>query len=104
MYVIYLFSSSAGLDVAPLTEEASVSSQPSQGRVSHQDEPLDGILSPELDKMVTDGQCACLCEDEFCCAFSELKADLFVFITESILSRLYKIPGKFPPPSFVMLM
>ncbi|XP_060784206.1 histone-lysine N-methyltransferase 2C isoform X2 [Neoarius graeffei] len=55
----------AGLDVAPLPEEASVSSQLNQGRVSHQDEPLDGILSPELDKMVTD---------------------------ESILSRLYKIP------------
>ncbi|XP_062849822.1 histone-lysine N-methyltransferase 2C isoform X2 [Trichomycterus rosablanca] len=55
----------AGLDVAPLTEEASVSSQPNHGRTSSQDEPLDGILSPELDKMVTD---------------------------ESILSRLYKIP------------
>lgn len=49
-------SSSAGLDVAPLSEEALVSSQSNQGRVSHQDEPLDGILSPELDKMVTDGQ------------------------------------------------
>ncbi|XP_047675166.1 histone-lysine N-methyltransferase 2C isoform X3 [Tachysurus fulvidraco] len=55
----------AGLDVAPLSEGASVSSQSNQGRASHQDEPLDGILSPELDKMVTD---------------------------ESILSRLYKIP------------
>ncbi|KAI5103767.1 histone-lysine N-methyltransferase 2C isoform X5, partial [Silurus meridionalis] len=55
----------AGLDVAPLTGEPSGSSQSNQGRVSHQDEPLDGILSPELDKMVTD---------------------------ESILSRLYKIP------------
>lgn len=51
------FPSFSGLDVAPLTEEASVSSQSNQGRVSHQDEPLDGILSPELDKMVTDGQC-----------------------------------------------
>lgn len=50
------FPPAAGLDVAPLTEEASVSSQSNQGRVSHQDEPLDGILSPELDKMVTDGQ------------------------------------------------
>lgn len=61
LYVLLFIFSSAGLDVAPLTEEASVSSQSSQGRVSHQDEPLDGILSPELDKMVTDGQCACLC-------------------------------------------
>ncbi|TSL47723.1 Histone-lysine N-methyltransferase 2C [Bagarius yarrelli] len=47
---------SAGLDIAPLTDDASVSSQSNQGQLSHQDEPLDGILSPELDKMVTDGQ------------------------------------------------
>ncbi|XP_065124300.1 histone-lysine N-methyltransferase 2C isoform X10 [Paramisgurnus dabryanus] len=60
--------SSFGLDVAPLTEEASGSSQSHLSR-SHlrqvSEEPLDGILSPELDKMVTD---------------------------ESILSRLYKMP------------
>ncbi|XP_072544552.1 histone-lysine N-methyltransferase 2C isoform X3 [Salminus brasiliensis] len=57
----------AGLDVTPLSEEASVSSQSHPGRGPHQvaEEPLDGILSPELDKMVTD---------------------------ESILSKLYKIP------------
>ncbi|XP_076829212.1 histone-lysine N-methyltransferase 2C isoform X14 [Brachyhypopomus gauderio] len=56
----------AGLDVAPLAEEASLSSQSHPVR-AHQvpEEPLDGILSPELDKMVTD---------------------------ESILSKLYKIP------------
>ncbi|RXN27847.1 histone-lysine N-methyltransferase 2C-like protein [Labeo rohita] len=58
----------SGLDVAPLTEDASVSSQTHLGRTHPRqvhEEPLDGILSPELDKMVTD---------------------------ESILSRLYKIP------------
>ncbi|XP_030629549.1 histone-lysine N-methyltransferase 2C [Chanos chanos] len=58
----------AGLDIAPLSEEGSaMSSQPHSGRASRQapEEPLDGILSPELDKMVTD---------------------------ESILSKLYKIP------------
>ncbi|XP_049337977.1 histone-lysine N-methyltransferase 2C isoform X4 [Astyanax mexicanus] len=57
----------AGLDITPLSEEASVSCQSHSGRGSHQvaEEPLDGILSPELDKMVTD---------------------------ESILSKLYKIP------------
>ncbi|XP_051556784.1 histone-lysine N-methyltransferase 2C isoform X3 [Myxocyprinus asiaticus] len=57
-----------GLDVEPLTEEASVSSQTHLGRAHPRhlpEEPLDDILSPELDKMVTD---------------------------ESILSRLYKIP------------
>ncbi|XP_052467050.1 histone-lysine N-methyltransferase 2C isoform X1 [Carassius gibelio] len=57
-----------GLDIAPLTEDASVSSQTHLGRAHPRqvaEEPLDGILSPELDKMVTD---------------------------ESILSRLYKIP------------
>ncbi|XP_059358418.1 histone-lysine N-methyltransferase 2C-like isoform X3 [Carassius carassius] len=54
-----------GLDVAPLTEDAS---QAHLGRTHLRqvpEGPLDGILSPELDKMVTD---------------------------ESILSRLYKIP------------
>ncbi|XP_057189086.1 histone-lysine N-methyltransferase 2C isoform X3 [Triplophysa rosa] len=59
--------SSFGLDIAPLTDEASGSYQTHLGR-SHPrqtPEPLDGILSPELDKMVTD---------------------------ESILGRLYKIP------------
>ncbi|XP_016372184.1 histone-lysine N-methyltransferase 2C-like [Sinocyclocheilus rhinocerous] len=57
-----------GLDIAHLTEDASVSSQTHLGRTHpHQvpEEPLDGILSPELDKMVTD---------------------------ESILSKLYKMP------------
>ncbi|XP_016320042.1 histone-lysine N-methyltransferase 2C [Sinocyclocheilus anshuiensis] len=57
-----------GLDIAPLTEDASVSSQTHLGRTHPRqvpEEPLDGILSPELDKMVTD---------------------------ESILSRLYKMP------------
>jgi len=47
-----------GLDVAPLTEDAAASSQTHLGRTySRQvpEEPLDGILSPELDKMVTDG-------------------------------------------------
>ncbi|KTG34576.1 hypothetical protein cypCar_00021309 [Cyprinus carpio] len=58
----------SGLDVAPLTEDASLSSQTHLGRTHIRqvpEEPLDGILSPELDKMVTE---------------------------ESILSRLYKIP------------
>ncbi|XP_035392361.1 histone-lysine N-methyltransferase 2C isoform X2 [Electrophorus electricus] len=57
----------AGLEVAPLAEEAALSSQSLPVRAPPQvaEEPLDGILSPELDKMVTD---------------------------ESILSKLYKIP------------
>lgn len=47
-----------GLDVATLTEDASVSSQAHLGRTHLRqvpEGPLDGILSPELDKMVTDG-------------------------------------------------
>lgn len=47
-----------GLYVAPLTEDASVSPQAHLGRTHPRqvpEEPLDGILSPELDKMVTDG-------------------------------------------------
>ncbi|XP_023821321.1 histone-lysine N-methyltransferase 2C isoform X7 [Oryzias latipes] len=59
-------SESAGLDIGPLTDSSTVGSQ--TGRRTPRtiaDEPLDGILSPELDKMVTD---------------------------ETILSKLNKIP------------
>ncbi|XP_056148692.1 histone-lysine N-methyltransferase 2C [Lampris incognitus] len=56
----------AGLDIGPLADSSPVG--PQSGRRTPRaipEEPLDGILSPELDKMVTD---------------------------ESILSKLYKIP------------
>ncbi|XP_047187758.1 histone-lysine N-methyltransferase 2C isoform X3 [Scophthalmus maximus] len=56
----------AGLDIGPLSDSSPVA--PQAGRRTPRtlpEEPLDGILSPELDKMVTD---------------------------ESILSKLYKIP------------
>ncbi|XP_068197773.1 histone-lysine N-methyltransferase 2C [Antennarius striatus] len=61
-------SSFAGLDIGPLTASSPAASQSQAGRRTPRslpEEPLDGILSPELDKMVTD---------------------------ESILSKLYKIP------------
>ncbi|XP_038573921.1 histone-lysine N-methyltransferase 2C isoform X5 [Micropterus salmoides] len=61
-------SDSAGLDIGPLTDSSPVAPQSQAGRRTPRtlpEEPLDGILSPELDKMVTD---------------------------ESILSKLYKIP------------
>ncbi|XP_034744789.1 histone-lysine N-methyltransferase 2C isoform X9 [Etheostoma cragini] len=57
-----------GLDIGPLAESSPVSLHSQAGRRTPRtlpEEPLDGILSPELDKMVTD---------------------------ESILSKLYKIP------------
>ncbi|XP_073347708.1 histone-lysine N-methyltransferase 2C isoform X3 [Pagrus major] len=59
---------SAGLDIGPLTDSSPVAPHSQAGRRTPRtlpEEPLDGILSPELDKMVTD---------------------------ESILSKLYKIP------------
>lgn len=52
--------SSAGLDIGPLTDTSPVVHQSQAGRRTPRalpEEPLDGILSPELDKMVTDGQC-----------------------------------------------
>ncbi|KAK2859757.1 hypothetical protein Q5P01_004377 [Channa striata] len=59
----------AGLDIGSVAEDPSLTSDPtgSGGRNQRavQEEPLDAILSPELDKMVTDG---------------------------AILSKLYKIP------------
>ncbi|KAK2895252.1 histone-lysine N-methyltransferase 2C isoform X5 [Channa argus] len=57
-----------GLDIGPLADSSPVVPQTQAGRRTPRtlpEEPLDGILSPELDKMVTD---------------------------ESILSKLYKIP------------
>lgn len=56
-----LFSiSTAGLDIGPLTGSSPVVPSSQIGRRTPRslpEEPLDGILSPELDKMVTDGQC-----------------------------------------------
>lgn len=52
--------STAGLDIGPLTDSSPVAPQSQAGRRTPRtlsEEPLDGILSPELDKMVTDGQC-----------------------------------------------
>ncbi|XP_072297616.1 histone-lysine N-methyltransferase 2C isoform X2 [Eucyclogobius newberryi] len=58
----------AGLDIGPLSDSSPVAPHSQGGRRTPRtlsEEPLDGILSPELDKMVTD---------------------------ESILSKFYKIP------------
>ncbi|XP_044195043.1 histone-lysine N-methyltransferase 2C-like isoform X6 [Thunnus albacares] len=59
----------AGLDIGPMADDPSLTSEPTgssgRGQRAVQEEPLDAILSPELDKMVTDG---------------------------AILSKLYKIP------------
>jgi hypothetical protein len=51
---------SAGLDIGPLTDDSSLTPDQAGGsgrghRVG-QDEHLDAILSPELDKMVSDGE------------------------------------------------
>ncbi|KAM8774237.1 histone-lysine N-methyltransferase 2C [Rhynchonycteris naso] len=58
---------SAGLDIGPVAADPSSLPQPNVGQSSRplSEEQLDGILSPELDKMVTDG---------------------------AILGKLYKIP------------
>ncbi|XP_047704633.1 histone-lysine N-methyltransferase 2C isoform X16 [Prionailurus viverrinus] len=58
---------SAGIDIGPVADDASSLPQPSVNPSSRplSEEQLDGILSPELDKMVTDG---------------------------AILGKLYKIP------------
>ncbi|XP_064202618.1 histone-lysine N-methyltransferase 2C-like isoform X6 [Anguilla rostrata] len=57
----------AGLDIGPITDDSAATPQtlPTRGPRTLPEEPLDHILSPELDKMVTDG---------------------------AILSKLYKIP------------
>ncbi|KAJ8272620.1 hypothetical protein GJAV_G00091360 [Gymnothorax javanicus] len=56
-----------GLDIGPITDDSEATPQalPARGPRTLPEEPLDHILSPELDKMVTDG---------------------------AILSKLYKIP------------
>ncbi|KAJ8375801.1 hypothetical protein SKAU_G00063810 [Synaphobranchus kaupii] len=55
----------AGLDIGPIPDDIAPHPHPSRAQRTLPVEPLDGILSPELDKMVTDG---------------------------AILSKLYKIP------------
>ncbi|KAF0028650.1 hypothetical protein F2P81_019737 [Scophthalmus maximus] len=61
----------AGLDISSMADDTYLTSELTgsgrRGQRAMQEEPLDAILSPELDKMVTDG---------------------------AILSKLYKIPGK----------
>lgn len=59
-FCISLRVSTAGLDIGPLVDSSPVAPSSQAGRRTPRtlsDEPLDGILSPELDKMVTDGQC-----------------------------------------------
>nr|XP_046227874.1 histone-lysine N-methyltransferase 2C-like isoform X2 [Scatophagus argus] len=55
----------AGLDISSMADDPSFTGSVGRGQRMSQEEPLDAILSPELDKMVTDG---------------------------AILSKLYKIP------------
>ncbi|KAM8731510.1 histone-lysine N-methyltransferase 2C isoform 5-T5 [Acanthopagrus schlegelii] len=55
----------AGLDISSMADDPSLTGSGGRGQRTLQEEPLDAILSPELDKMVTDG---------------------------AILSKLYKIP------------
>lgn len=52
---------SAGLDIGPMANDSSLASEVAAGGGGRghrlvQEEPLDAILSPELDKMVTDGE------------------------------------------------
>ncbi|XP_036212111.1 histone-lysine N-methyltransferase 2C isoform X20 [Myotis myotis] len=72
---------SAGIDIGPVADDPSSVSQPSVNQSSRplSEEQLDGILSPELDKMVTDGKI-------FALQLGFLK-DM-----RAILGKLYKIP------------
>lgn len=54
---LIFFPPSAGLDIGPISDDPSSLPQPNVNQSSRplSEEQLDGILSPELDKMVTDG-------------------------------------------------
>lgn len=57
--ILHVFVSTAGLEVGPLTDSSPAAPHSQAGRRTPRslpEEPLDGILSPELDKMVTDGE------------------------------------------------
>lgn len=103
---LYVCVSTAGFDIGSLSDGSPVALHSQAGRRTPRtlaEEPLDGILSPELDKMVTDGQwrttviqtlsvvCHCGLEnalqDKYWSVFSNS------LVSESILSKLYKIPG-----------
>lgn len=53
------FCLSAGLDLTSMTDDPSFTGSDGCGQRMAQEEPLDAILSPELDKMVTDGEFEC---------------------------------------------
>lgn len=54
---LIFFVPSAGLDIGPISDDPSSLPQPNVNQSSRplSEEQLDGILSPELDKMVIDG-------------------------------------------------
>lgn len=62
---LILFLPSAGLDIGPISDDPSSLPQPNVNQSSRPltEEQLDGILSPELDKMVTDGNSFVLLEN-----------------------------------------
>lgn len=57
MSKLVFFPPTAGLDIGPISDDPSSLPQPNVNPSSRplSEEQLDGILSPELDKMVTDG-------------------------------------------------
>lgn len=62
---LIFFLPSAGLDIGPISDDPSSLPQPNVNQSSRPltEEQLDGILSPELDKMVTDGNSFVLLEN-----------------------------------------
>lgn len=55
---LHLCVTLAGLSIGPLADDSATvpPTPPGRGPRPLPEEPLDGILSPELDKMVTDGK------------------------------------------------
>lgn len=82
---------SAGLDLTSVAEDPSFTAGGGCGQRMVQEEPLDAILSPELDKMVTDGENQRSDLELFCHSQKLIRNPSCV--SGAILSKLYKIPG-----------
>ncbi|XP_029444302.1 histone-lysine N-methyltransferase 2C isoform X2 [Rhinatrema bivittatum] len=94
----------AGLNIGPVPDDASSLSQPSINQSSRplSEEQLDGILSPELDKMVTDGAIL-----DKLYKIPELEGkdveDLFTAVLSPVTSQPQPLPQPAPHPQLMPL-
>lgn len=89
---------SAGLDLTSVAEDPSFTGSGGCGQRTVQEEPLDAILSPELDKMVTDGESGRPALELFCEPVKLIRSHV-VFQEQSSANSTRSQVGPPPPPT-----